>query len=672
MNQSTGGEDFTVAKPDIQEIQIPEEVIYKWQTIIDIVITLAEVPVGFISKLTEEEIEVLVSGNTDSNMIKKGTKTKTSSRAYCEYVSKTQKMLFVPNALEDPEWKHNPKIKHGMTYYVGFPINWPDGKPFGTLCIMDRKENARAKMHKEYLLKIKEVVEKDLAQITENETKIRSLNEQIYRCDEKFHKYVSFSPHGLVVINKDGYFIDVNEAACQQTGYTRKELLSMKFIDLVSDNMKKGAEADLHHVMETGSVSRIVPYPRKDGVIMHVKVDAVKVSGDKVIMFATDVSDLVHLQEDYRKEKEEKQKYLDTANVMLAVINKTGEFVTVNKKMIEILNLPEEKIVGKNWIDLVLPEKLRAETRQKFFDIMEKKADLWTHSEMPMLMADGSKRLFEWNASYLKDSNGDITGLVGSGSDITERKEYEKNLITAKLKAESANRVKSEFLATMSHELRTPLNSIIGFSDVLVSEQYGNLNEKQKKYLSNILNSGHHLLQIINDILDISKFEAEEMGLYIEDFNITDVIREVEAATMPFAKKNKIILNCDVDIDNPIIKADKAKIHQILNNLIMNAIKFTNPGGNVEVKGTVSDKLISISVKDNGIGMSPETKKNLFTPFFQADSSTSRQYEGTGLGLTIAKKFIELHGGKIKVESEIGKGSTFIFTIPIRGTNFSS
>jgi len=238
------------------------------------------------------------------------------------------------------------------------------------------------------------------------------------------------------------------------------------------------------------------------------------------------------------------------------------------------------------------------------------------------------------------------------------------NLKTKEL--EIANKTKSEFLATMSHELRTPLNSIIGFSEILHDETFGPLNEKQLKYSQNILISGKHLLNLINDILDLSKVEAGKMEVIYEDFLILDAINEVKTLVVSIALKNKIILNIVVDEKLSIIQADIRKFKQILFNLISNAIKFSPQGSTVTIDAKRVDDHIRIEVIDTGIGISEEDQKKLFKSFVQIDSSNSRQFTGTGLGLALVKQFVEMHGGKVWIESEHDKGSTFIFTMPIK------
>jgi signal transduction histidine kinase len=216
----------------------------------------------------------------------------------------------------------------------------------------------------------------------------------------------------------------------------------------------------------------------------------------------------------------------------------------------------------------------------------------------------------------------------------------------------------------MSHELRTPLNAIIGFSEVLQERLFGELNAKQAEYTDDILTSGRHLLSLINEILDLSKVEAGRMELELATFDLPLAIDNARTFVRERATKHGITLDVDVDERLGDYVGDERKIKQILLNLLSNAVKFTAEGGRIEISARQINGSVEISVSDTGIGIAPEDLPKIFEEFRQVGSDYSHKVEGTGLGLTLAKKFVELHGGKIWVTSELGKGSTFSFSLP--------
>jgi signal transduction histidine kinase len=229
---------------------------------------------------------------------------------------------------------------------------------------------------------------------------------------------------------------------------------------------------------------------------------------------------------------------------------------------------------------------------------------------------------------------------------------------------ETASRHKSEFLANLSHELRTPLNAILGFSEVLAERLFGELNEKQAEYLKDIHASGQHLLSLINDILDLSKIEAGRMELELTDFSLPQTISDALALLREHAGRRRIALHQVVDQRLGQTRGDERKIKQVLLNLLSNALKFTPEGGRVDVRAGIVDGRAEIAVTDTGVGIAAEDQEAVFDAFRQV--GTTGKTEGTGLGLALSRKFIELHGGRLLVKSQVGVGSTFIFTLPLR------
>ncbi len=279
-------------------------------------------------------------------------------------------------------------------------------------------------------------------------------------------------------------------------------------------------------------------------------------------------------------------------------------------------------------------------------------------------LPSGRTAFFNTSINAVKDEKGNVIQLWGTVQDITERKRAEEIRLENERLA-YANEAKSEFLTSVSHDLRTPLNSIIGFSELLKQKMPGELNEKQEHFVDNVLSSSKHLLALIDDILDISKIEAGKIELAIEEISVPSVTDDVLTLIKEKAAKHKVILNKEFDPRLDVIEADKTKFKQILFNLLDNAVKFSKEeGGTVTITTKKADDMVKISVSDTGIGIKKEDIGKLFTKFQQLE--IGRKIGGTGLGLAISKQLVELHGGRIRVESRYGEGSTFTFSLPLK------
>jgi signal transduction histidine kinase len=274
------------------------------------------------------------------------------------------------------------------------------------------------------------------------------------------------------------------------------------------------------------------------------------------------------------------------------------------------------------------------------------------------------------DARLAKISSGDFSGHVdvenrdelGALAANVNRMNDELRRLYSEL--EETSRHKSEFLANMSHELRTPLNAILGFTQVLRERMFGDINEKQEEYLDDILASGHHLLSLINDVLDLSKVEAGQVALERAPFSLRDALEQGVVVVREQASNDDVAIAVTADPAADVVDGDARRIQQVIFNLLSNAVKFTPAGGSVDVTSARVNGEVHVAVADTGPGIAPEERERLFDEFQQGDAGVA-QREGTGLGLALSKRLIELHGGRIWVESEPGEGSTFTFTLPV-------
>jgi two-component system CheB/CheR fusion protein len=370
--------------------------------------------------------------------------------------------------------------------------------------------------------------------------------------------------------------------------------------------------------------------------------------------------------------REYAESIINTVREPLIVLDQDLRVVSVSRSFYEVFKVNPKETVGqliydlgnKQWDIPKLRELLETILPQKTtFDNYEVEHDFTTIGRRIMLL----------NARQIQRVSGKERIILLVIEDITARREIEDGLEKAHEELKElatelnrASRAKSEFLANMSHELRTPLNSIIGFSEVLYDETFGLLNEKQKKYVNNVLTSGKHLLLLINQILDMAKVEAGKMNLALSSLSMKSLLHEISLLVADMVSKKKLEMSLEIAEDLPNIEADELKIKEILYNLLSNAVKFTPEGGLIGMRAKKTNSEIEIVVWDTGIGIAPENMKKIFEGFFRVNTPYSRVTEGTGLGLPLSRKLVELHGGKLFVESKgIDRGTSIRFILPI-------
>lgn len=364
---------------------------------------------------------------------------------------------------------------------------------------------------------------------------------------------------------------------------------------------------------------------------------------------------------------------INTVREPLISLDQDLRVVSVSRSFYDVFKVKPEETVGQLIYDLGNKQWDIPKLRELLETILPQ-TTTFDNYEVVHDFATIGRRIMLLNARQIQQISGKERIILLAIEDITERREIEYGLQKAhedlKLLAtelERTARAKSEFLANMSHELRTPLNSINGFSEVLFDETFGSLNEKQKSYVNFVLTSGKHLLLLINQILDMAKVEAGKMKLALSVLPMKKILLEISALIADMAGKKNLVMTLDIAEDLPDIEADELRVKEIIYNLLSNAVKFTPEGGRIGMSARRTNGNIEIRVQDSGVGIASENLTKIFEGFFRVDTPYSRLTEGTGLGLPLSRKMVELHGGKLSVESKgLDKGTTVQFWLPIQ------
>lgn len=499
-----------------------------------------------------------------------------------------------------------------------------------------------------------------------NITERKLLEDSILKSSNRYHALIEQAGDGIFTLDLEGNIISFNETFAKMHGFSMDEMkdVSIETLDIEgSSRFPERAE----RIINGETLSFEVEHYHKNGNVIPLMVTAnlVEIGSEKIIIaIYRDLTERKITEQELIKAKEKAEEneakfrglFDKVADAIFAYNPDNFEILEVNKSTSELYGYSEAELIGMSCLKFSAEVDKSIEVKERTLESGAVLVKYRHHKKK-----DGTDVFVELHNYKVKVN--ELTLMFAICKDITDIIKNEQELILAKEKAEESERLKSAFLANMSHEIRTPMNGILGFSELLKRPKL--TGEKQKEYISIIENSGKRMLNIINDIIDISKIESGQMEVVIDDSNINDQLKYIYTFFKPEieSKGINLVIKNDVPSYKAIVQTDREKLYMILTNLVKNAIKFTAQGS-IELGCRMNGSFLEFYVKDTGIGIPVERQRAIFDRFVQADTLDSRTYQGAGLGLSISKAYVEMLGGKIWVESEKGKGSIFYFTLP--------
>ena len=473
----------------------------------------------------------------------------------------------------------------------------------------------------------------------------------------RFGALLESVPDATLIANPLGRIVLANSEAERTFGYEHAQLVGLPVEALLPERFRQSHvqhRSGFARQPRTRAMGRGLELfgRRRNGDEFPVEISLAPLQTDEGLMVMSAVRDIT----DRQKAEQKFRGLLESAPDAMVIVGSDGRIALVNSQLEHLFGYPREQLLNQP-VEMLVPERFRAAHdghRASFFRQPRTRA-MGAGRVLHGQRRDGSEFPVEISLSPLETGE----GLFVSAAirDATERRRFEQSL-------QDASRLKSEFLATMSHELRTPLNGIIGFSEFLLDGKAGELNDRQREFLGDVLVSGQHLLRLINDVLDLSKIEAGRMDLVRESFPVAAAVEEVCSIASSAVRDKRIRLRQHISPDIATVTLDRRRFSQILFNLVSNALKFTDEG-TVDVKVSRAGPSLQLQVVDTGIGISAQDLPRLFVEFQQLDSGASRRHQGTGLGLALTRRLAELQGGSVQVQSTPGRGSTFTVLLPL-------
>ena len=502
--------------------------------------------------------------------------------------------------------------------------------------------------------------------------------EALRRSEKQFRTLVETVQDVIWTVGMNLKLTYVSPFVTKLLGYSVDEMMKLDPLDVLEPESRKKVLGTLDEALSHDPAGTLGEQAMRVGEVELYRKDGTKVWGEITGSFIRDsngepagilgvVHDISHrknAEEALIRSEHTARSLLNATTDEAVLVGNDGTIVACNETFARRFGRTVEEVTGAH-IEKLMPRDLRSARQDKVLEVIRT-------GKSTQFSDQHQGNHFHHSIHPVFDSEGNVERLAIFSEDTTDQWRTLHELIAAKEMAEGASRAKTEFLTTMSHELRTPLNAIIGFSEMLEDELFGTLNQAQRRYVGHVLSSGRHLLHLINSILDLAKVESGKMELQRSEVNLKTVVND--SLLMIRDKSQKHDLTIDAEMDEEVnaepIYADETKLRQIMYNLLSNAVKFTPERGQVRTRVVMEDGDLVVSVSDSGIGLRAEDIERIFGAFEQLDSSLKRRHDGTGLGLALTRRFVELHGGRIWAESDgLNRGSTFTFTIPVAKQN---
>lgn len=600
--------------------------------------------------------------------------------AFCTYTIMSDEPMVVPNALLDARFKENSLVTGAphIRFYAGAPLHTHDGFNLGTLCAIDSKPRTLTDEQMSIFVDLANLVIEALEFRLSGERALKEIafrkkmEDQLRVSEERFRDIAESSSDWFWEMGPDLRFTYFTESFRYIAGIDPKALIGKTRRELAADReypekWKKHLDDLENHRSFRGFKYEI---RRPDGTTQHVSISG-KPLFDATGAFGgyrgtgTNITPQIEAERQAATARELLVDAIESMPDMMALYDAQDRFVLCNKKYRETLSDIDDMLVP----GMPLVEILRASVKRGLVKEVQDNGEKWIQARLSRLRNPQDPILHQqrngrWVLTY--DNKTKDGGTLIHRADVTELIQIQEKLRTAKEEADLASRAKSEFLANMSHELRTPLNAIIGFSDSIKHEIYGPLgNAKYKEYLEDIFRSGTHLLELINDILDVSTIEADKLQLQEKELSIPKLMESVVRLVSSQAEAGGVRLINNIQAPLPDLRADPRRVKQIFLNLLTNAIKYSPKGGDVTLAAANDeDGVLRISVSDHGIGMSKEEADLAMKPFGRANDAYIRNIEGTGLGLPLCNGLIKAHGGRLEIQSIPKKGTTVTVVFP--------